>query len=207
VKVTRQPRGPYAKSAATREAILDAALASFVRFGYDATSLREIAERAGLTHAGVLHHFSSKQALLVALLARRDAQENQRAGLDDDHPAAASPPPGRDLLSDLLREHQQTPELMRLWAELAPAAARADHPAHNYFVERYRRVREVFAEQLAAGAVGGPLDDRLDPDTAAVLFAAVLDGLQTQWLLDQSVDIIAALGAFRTLLTAPPGRR
>ncbi len=80
----RKPRGEYAKSAATRTAILDAALEVFAESGYRAGSLREVAERVGMSEAGLLHHFRSKSALLMAVLDHRD--ELARALVDFDLP-------------------------------------------------------------------------------------------------------------------------
>src|SRR3954449_3709684 len=69
-------RGPYAKTAARQQEILDTALEVFAQQGFRGASLREIAERVGLSQAGVLHHFDSKEALLAAVLEQRDSQNN-----------------------------------------------------------------------------------------------------------------------------------
>ncbi len=52
----------------TRETIRAVALELFSTKGFDQTSLREIAERVGLTKASLYYHYSSKQALLVAVV-------------------------------------------------------------------------------------------------------------------------------------------
>jgi AcrR family transcriptional regulator len=52
----------------TRETIRAVALELFSTKGFDQTSLREIAERVGLTKASLYYHFSSKQALLIAVV-------------------------------------------------------------------------------------------------------------------------------------------
>jgi len=44
----------------TRERILDAALSLFAEKGYDATSMREIAEQLHITKAALYYHFDSK---------------------------------------------------------------------------------------------------------------------------------------------------
>lgn len=48
----------------TRERVLDAAVNLFAEQGYDATSVAQVIERAGLTKGGFYHHFASKDALL-----------------------------------------------------------------------------------------------------------------------------------------------
>lgn len=53
----------------TRETIREVALELFSTRGFDQTSLREIAERVGLTKASLYYHYPSKQALLVAIVS------------------------------------------------------------------------------------------------------------------------------------------
>ncbi len=56
--------------AGTRERILEVALELFTEQGYDATSLREIAERLGVTKAALYYHFPSKDAIARELLGQ-----------------------------------------------------------------------------------------------------------------------------------------
>lgn len=58
------------KGARTAERILDAAESLFAVHGYEGTSLRQIAERAGIREPGVYNHFAGKQALYEAVLSR-----------------------------------------------------------------------------------------------------------------------------------------
>jgi AcrR family transcriptional regulator len=60
-----QPEG-----ASTRERILDVALELFTKQGFDGTSLREIAEKLGVTKAALYYHFASKDDILMALHMR-----------------------------------------------------------------------------------------------------------------------------------------
>jgi AcrR family transcriptional regulator len=52
----------------TREQIRTVALELFAEHGYDKTSLREIAERLGVTKAAVYYHFRTKEEILVSLI-------------------------------------------------------------------------------------------------------------------------------------------
>ncbi|MBO4258191.1 TetR/AcrR family transcriptional regulator [Streptomyces griseorubiginosus] len=188
-------RGPYAKTPARRAEIVRAARESFAERGYAKASLRDIAERAGITHAGLLHHFRNKDELLAEVLADRDAEEWQE-GLDQvERPDQLGP-----YLAGLIRRHQTAPELMRLWIELAAAASRPDHPAHTYFVDRYERSRAQFADGFPDEAARGALREGVTPESAAVLFQAVLNGLQLQWVLDQDLDIVGPVTDFVRLL-------
>jgi AcrR family transcriptional regulator len=61
--------GPHVGEARdTRAEILDVAAELFGDRGYDATSLREIAERLGISKAALYYHFPSKQEILRALV-------------------------------------------------------------------------------------------------------------------------------------------
>src|SRR5262245_55171073 len=53
----------------TRERILEVAADLFIEKGYDATSLREIAEQVGVTKAALYYHFTNKPDILRALAA------------------------------------------------------------------------------------------------------------------------------------------
>ena len=55
-----------------REQILKAAVEIFGNKGSTNGTLADVAEQVGITHAGVLHHFGSKQKLLLEVLAYRD---------------------------------------------------------------------------------------------------------------------------------------
>ncbi|MCX5262599.1 TetR/AcrR family transcriptional regulator [Streptomyces sp. NBC_00199] len=193
-------RGPYAKTAARRTDIVRAARDSFAEHGYAGASLRDIAKRAGIAHAGLQHHFRTKEELLTAVLAQRDDEEWERGLTATDTTVAA-----RSHLEQVLLEHQKAPELMRLWAELAVAASRPDHPAHGYFVDRDQRVHTRLVQGLRERAAGGELRDELDPESAASLLQAVLSGLQVQWLLNPRLDVIESLNCFMSLIFGRDG--
>ncbi|MFJ5309234.1 TetR/AcrR family transcriptional regulator [Streptomyces sp. NPDC088350] len=201
-------RGPYAKTAARRADIIRAARDSFAEHGHAGASLRDIAKRAGISHAAVLHHFENKDELLTAVLAQRDDEEWELAFAGGGGGGGSDGPdsPVR-YLAEILRGHQKSPELMRLWAELAAAASRPDHPAHAYFVDRHERVRVYTAQAMRRRAAEGGLREGLDPDSAAALLQAVLHGLQMEWLLNQDLDIIEPLNRFFDLIIPPDDGR
>ncbi|MCC7366391.1 MAG: TetR/AcrR family transcriptional regulator [Dehalococcoidia bacterium] len=61
----------HARSGDTRTVILDASLELFGRDGYEATTVRRIADRCGITDAALYYYFDSKQAILDALFVER----------------------------------------------------------------------------------------------------------------------------------------
>jgi AcrR family transcriptional regulator len=56
------------KGERTRQAVLDAAYVLFLKQGYSATSMRQIAERAGVAVGGIYNHFLSKDEIFQALV-------------------------------------------------------------------------------------------------------------------------------------------
>ena len=56
------------KGEVTRIAIEDAAIELFMEYGYHATSMRQIAERAGLALGGIYNHFKSKDEIFEAIV-------------------------------------------------------------------------------------------------------------------------------------------
>ena len=70
----------------TRDRILDAALGLFAEKGYEATSMREIAEQLGMTKAALYYHFDGKDAIVVTLLADIEQQVEDLVGWAREQP-------------------------------------------------------------------------------------------------------------------------
>lgn len=188
----RKPRGEYAKSEAKRKAILDAALEVFAESGFRAGSLREVAQRVGMSEAGLLHHFRNKGTLLQAVLDHRDDLAREIVDFEKAD--------GVDALRGLVhlaRVNAASPGVVELYCVLSAEATAPDHPAHAYFVRRYEYVREVIGAAFQRIADSGRLLPGVDPGRAAVTTIALMDGLQVQWLFEPtSTDMAEALSEF-----------
>ncbi len=68
--MAEHPAKPLSKGQRTAQRLMDVAEDLFARQGYDGTTLRQIADRAGLQEPGIYNHFSGKQALYEAVLHR-----------------------------------------------------------------------------------------------------------------------------------------
>lgn len=192
-------RGFYAKGVAKREEILARALDVIAREGYRGASVKELAEAVGLSQAGLLHYFGSKEELFTEILRKRDELDSVAFGVDLAHPEAVD-----DLRSGYLgviRHNADVPGLVQLFARLSVDAADPGHPAHAFFTERGDAIRSVFAEAIARKQASGELTDRVDPGTLARIFQAVADGLQVQWMLQPDVDMAGTVDALFELLT------
>jgi AcrR family transcriptional regulator len=83
----------------TRERIQSIALELFAEQGYEKTSLREIAERLGVTKAALYYHFKSKEDIV------RSFVEDYRAELEQVIAWGASQPPTPETRAEILRRY------------------------------------------------------------------------------------------------------
>ena len=188
-----------ANGRASRKAILAAALDVFAERGFRGTSLTEIASRIGMTQPGLLHHFGTKEKLLLEVVL---AQEERTAivvgenflGIDLNLSAAI------ETLGSL---NQALPVEQSLLAILSTEAIPEDHPLHDHFVETYRDGRKRLAKALRAEQAAGRIRADVDATAMAREIIATLDGLRLQWLLDpDQVDLQRSLSSFATRIAA-----
>ncbi|MFJ9115910.1 TetR/AcrR family transcriptional regulator [Streptomyces sp. NPDC102394] len=177
------------RSEERRAEIVRAALEVIAERGYRGASLAAVAEKVGLTQQGLLHHFPTKEALLVAVLQERDQWD-----------AVPATRWRVDLLASLVEYNAMRPGIIQTFSALLGESVTEGHPARGYFTQRYRQVRESMATVLRA-EYGDRLPNGLTPERTAPLLVAVMDGLQYQWLLDpESVDMPGAFRDFLALL-------
>ena len=177
-------RNPRAGTVDRREAVLRAAMTVFGQRGYNKGGLVEVAEQAGMTHAGVLHHFGSKEALLIAMLQYRDGEE--AAGVPGR--AQTEGPAFLGHILDTVIENTGRPGVVQTYTVLSAESVTEGHPAQAYFRNRLTVLRDKIAEVLAE--VTGREADDLDVRDDASALIALMDGLQVQWLLDpDAVDM------------------
>lgn len=182
----------------SKQVILTVARELFAKRGYRGTSLASIAEAAGLSQAGLLHHYPSKTALLLAVLASRDSADESLCSPATDEPGIGM----IDGLTALVAHNQSDPQIVALYSMLLGEAVAVDHPAHEYFVQRYAHVRGHFTELLRDAQSEHAFLPGTDPEGLANVLIAVLDGLQYQWLLDQSVDMPASFATLAAIIRA-----
>ncbi|MEU4578521.1 TetR/AcrR family transcriptional regulator [Nonomuraea sp. ATR24] len=125
----------------TRSRIQEIALGLFIEQGYEATSLREIAERLGVTKAALYYHFKTKDDIVASLAELRVAELEEL--LEWARAQPKTPQMRRELVlryADRLR-HPRYLEVAR-FLERNQTALR-DHP-------KILRLREVLLEMVAA---------------------------------------------------------
>src|SRR6059058_5044611 len=86
----------------TRSRVQKVALELFAEQGYEKTSLREIAERLGVTKAALYYHFKSKEDIVASLFA--ELKDEIDAIVD----WAAAEPPGPETRQAIVRRYTET---------------------------------------------------------------------------------------------------
>lgn len=169
-------------AAATRSRILDAALASFAARGYGATSLDAVAAQAGLRKQTILHHFGTKQGVLVAVVDRSAAElaEALEAALSGAGPGFARV---EALVRATFRLAARRPELLGLLREVG----RLGPPAATRLVEALEplvgRALAFLEDEMAAGRVR-----RHDPRLLLLSAYSTVIGVATE------VEVLRAVG-------------
>ncbi|MFD6080550.1 TetR/AcrR family transcriptional regulator [Streptomyces hydrogenans] len=181
-------RGSYAVGDARRRLILDTAVDHFGKWGFHASSLARIAHDCGITQGGLLHHFRSKEDLLLSVLAQSEEHDVERLfGTEPESYAAFL-----DALVRLIEDNTRRPGIVRMFNVLVGESGNVGHPAHAYFKERYARVLAHSVERLEGAVRQGELRPGIDCRGIAQEYLAVMDGLQVQWALDpDSMDMPA----------------
>ncbi|GIT78517.1 TetR family transcriptional regulator [Leifsonia sp. LS1] len=176
-----------------RDELVHVASELFAENGYRDTSIADIAQRVGVTQQALLYYFGSKPALLDAVIDDRDGAAVAFA----EELAAIGGFDAIDALPDSARRNAAEPNLVRLFAVLVAENLSRDAVAHDHFVTRYRRLRRIVAGLIAEGQRTGVFEPGIDPALKAAEVIAVIDGLNTQWLLDpDDIDIVAVTEQF-----------
>jgi AcrR family transcriptional regulator len=164
-------RGGYANGDQQRRRIVDETLRQLEDHAFGALTVSGLADAVGISAPGLLRHYSSTNAILVAAIERMIAEQSEWIRANTIDLANA-----RDLIR-LARRDAATPAYVELFAGLAGPAANPEHPGHDFFRSRYATVEAV----LTTG--------RTAPGTGALSTIAIWDGLQVHALLDATVSV------------------
>jgi AcrR family transcriptional regulator len=155
-------------------------------------SIAAVAASVGVTDAGVLYHFKTKQQLLYAVLEylERTADEilesSQTTGID------------------LIREvgtwgaaMEAAQEIVSLQLVLSAEQIQGDGEERSYFTRRYGAAVARYAAAFAEAAASGDLRRDLDAHQEASALIAHLDGIRFQWFfLGGEVSMAVSVRAY-----------
>jgi AcrR family transcriptional regulator len=166
----RRPRG---RPGYDRDTVLRRAIELFIRQGYDATSINDLAVDLGVSKSALYHHFASKEALLSAAL------DEGLAGLSSAVDAAADAT--RDGTAyDRLRATVEA--AVHILVEHRPAVTlllrvRGNSPLEQSALERRRHIDEQLARVVRQAAEEGDLRDDVDPEVISRLVFGMVNSL------------------------------
>ncbi|MBB5685916.1 TetR/AcrR family transcriptional regulator [Sphingobium boeckii] len=155
--------------------------------GYNGFTVQALATRCGISNAGLLYYFGSKDALLLAFLAELERQDRELL-----EPLVAraigrgDAPSSRTVVIALLRtvasRFTESPALGRFAVMLQCESIDPSHPAHDWFLSRETMAFDMFVS-LVTGLTP-------DPQSTARQLVALMNGLAQQWLrADRPFDL------------------
>ncbi|MFB2587041.1 TetR/AcrR family transcriptional regulator [Herbiconiux liukaitaii] len=195
----------------TSSTLLRSAAEAFAARGFYATSVASIARSAGVSKSTLLHHYGSKNDLLIAVLTELD--ELLAGGVE---PASLTPAVRIRRFSESVvpaewRESEGSVlvEPAEAYVVLLSEATAPEHPGHGWFVDRIAEIRASLGRDIEALRQddGGRQSDAPNEDPAqigaarsALWLIAIRDGLRVQWLYDCSLSAREALDSIRIAL-------
>ena len=196
------PRISAARASAQRDRILDAALTCFAREGFHAATMQDIVAESGLSPGAIYGYFKGKTEVVMAIASERHAMERQRMR---EALAAA------DLDTSLVRlvegfvlglrdpqEKTWRRLAVQLWAE-----SLSNRRLKREALAGVNQAVEILSPMIRAAQREGRWPRHLDPQSAARVMVAVLQGVSLQLAWDDSIDIAGFAAALRIMIDPP----
>lgn len=175
-----------------RAQILDATLELISESGTRGTTIAAVAKAVGITDAGVLHHFHTKQDLLVAAIELFDARI-----LDDLDVSGARGIEYLRVMRSAGAVMEAVPGVSAVLIKLSAEQLTGDSAVRAVIQRRYRWMLDRLVAAFATAAREGDLRADLDPVHEASALVAHLDGIRMQWfLLDGEVSMADSVRAY-----------
>ena len=173
-----------------RNQILEEAIQIVGQRGSNGFTVQELAQRCGLSNAGLLYHFGSREQLLLATLQELERREIRiiqpfvRAAEEELKRRKPSRRKLLQLLHTMVMRGSIHLELGLPFMVLQAEALERGHPAYPYFRSRDEKVLDLFT-RLAAPHVECP-------ESTARQLLALMDGFAQQWVRsNRSFDLVA----------------
>jgi AcrR family transcriptional regulator len=196
------PRITAARAIAQRERILDAALTCFAREGFHAATMQDIVAESGLSPGAIYGYFKGKTDVVMAIASERHAMERRRM----EHALSAT-----DVETSLARlvegfvlglrdpqEKKWRRLAVQLWAE-SLSKPRLRREALGGVTQAI----EVLSPMIGKAQREGRWPGHLDPQSAARVMIAILQGISLQLAWDDTIDIASFAAALRIMIDPP----
>ena len=158
---------------ATEKRVFDAAVKLFKKRGFEATTMRDIAEAAGMSLGAAYHYFPSKEALVLGYYERiqKDAQARTRAAM------AVATSTRDKVLAVIDARLAQVEKDRRLFAVMFRGVADPDSPI-SVFGKKTAHLRRAGLDEIATAIADEPM-----PHDLRALMPTVLLGVEMAILL------------------------
>jgi AcrR family transcriptional regulator len=169
------------RSKETRKQIMTAAVELLCRQGYDAASVAEICERAGVSKGAFYHHFPSKQKLFLSIL------DQWLGDLDTQLMSFRSPGKNisrtiQDMADTIGSVFSVASGQLPMFMEFMVQASR-DKVIWDAAIEPYRDYQKKFAGLIEEGIKEGSFKEDTDPQIAARVLLSFSIGLLLQGIV------------------------
>lgn len=168
-RTTTRPKAE--QNSARRDQILQIAARLIAQRGYSATTVRDIADEAGILSGSLYHHFSSKEAILEEIL--RSFMSGLLGRLDQ---IAASGGTPREILDRFIEQAFETierePDVVGLYQH--ESAFLATQPGFEFLAEGSHQIERLWLAQIEQGQRAGQFRTGFDP---AVTYRFIRDAV------------------------------
>ncbi|MGD8417558.1 MAG: TetR/AcrR family transcriptional regulator [Pseudomonadales bacterium] len=165
---------------ARRRDFIQAAYETIIEEGFDKTTVRGVAKKAGYTTGALVHYFKDKDELIRAALNHFGEEVRER--MAHAHEARSGRAALRATLIEVLPTNRRAAMSWRVWLALwyhSEADADMRDEQRRRYREWFGRVREMLEESRATGELG----QDLDTTSEARGVVAFVDGLGVQYLM------------------------
>lgn len=174
-----------------RVAIVDAACELVAERGSVGMTLADVAAAAGVTRSGLLHHFTSKDVLLDAVFDRHLETED----LTPAEVAELSPLASMRALTRVAQIDIADRRRALLWNVIVTEGLREASTFRRRLLEYYATLRAVAGGMIQRAVDDGDFREDVDVDREAVALIAVVRGLETSWLIDDTIPLAELVSA------------
>lgn len=177
---------------ARRKEIVAVAAELFAEQGYHATKLSDVGARVGIGRPAVLHHFASKEALVHAVLDEHERQFMAvRLRIAENRGLA-----GIRQMIEIIEFQFENRKRTMLWNMMLAESASPSAPLRARMIDNYEQFRVSVKWLLGQAQQDGELKEGVDFDREANVIIAFFNGMETSWLLDETVPIVEIVRTF-----------
>ncbi len=180
----------------TRQKILLAAFTEIHHYGYQAASIQNIINHAGVTKGALYHHFKSKHELVVALLDEVFSQYVENTFIT---PMNDTNDPITTLINTLNTiKDQMTDEDIALGCpldSLAQEMAPIDEGIQSQICQLYENKQQALTAAFLRGQKAGTVISEVNPKSIALMIMATMQGCMGIAKSAHSIDSLIQCGA------------